>query len=164
MRYTTVDLERFHIYQNLAGLNELPTEAAESLFLSCCQSGEWARQMSEARPFIMVENLFERAGQIWLSLTPKDWLDVIGSKFTSKAAISDQAVLTEDEVHLAQAARLYEEKFGFIFLPDIGGKNAAASLRECLDRLANSPEIELRNAVQTRQKITEKGLNLILEK
>ncbi len=120
--------------------------------------------MCEARPFMMVENLFERASQIWLSLTPEDWIEVIGSQITAKITTSARPDLTENHLGLAQAVQLYEEKFGIIFLPDSGEDDENKVLQECLDRLGNPASIELGLAAKVRQQITEKSLNKLLEK
>src|SRR5690349_14163337 len=48
------------VYKNLAWLNGLPAEDAESEFLNCCGSTEWARRMAAARPFAMLDELFRK--------------------------------------------------------------------------------------------------------
>jgi hypothetical protein len=61
-------LERLHIYKKLAWLNELPADEAEYVFRACCGSPAWARLMAGSRPFPMLEQMFARAKELWLSL------------------------------------------------------------------------------------------------
>src|SRR5258708_39418985 len=100
----------------------------------------WARTMAESRPFPMLENLFEEAESIWWSLSPEDWLEAFAAHpkiGSTKAATSQQRQAAEwsageqsgmdlaaDKVReqLAEANRLYEEKFGFIFIVCASGK------------------------------------------
>jgi OHCU decarboxylase len=175
-------VQGYQIYKNLDRLNNLPTREAEAVFLDCCGSREWARRMAESRPFAMLEILFERADSIWLSLSPADWLEAFaahpkigsnkGGPTQKKRAASwsageqsgmdaaDNAVRNE----LAEANRLYEEKFGFIFIVCASGKSAHEMLAICLARLGNSAETEMRIAAEEQRKITELRLNKLLER
>lgn len=60
---TTKQRAFFAIYRNLDRLNRLPAEEAEALFLDCAGSGRWAEHMAAARPFPMVEHLFNAANR-----------------------------------------------------------------------------------------------------
>ncbi|MBK8465391.1 MAG: 2-oxo-4-hydroxy-4-carboxy-5-ureidoimidazoline decarboxylase [Chloracidobacterium sp.] len=170
------------MYKNLNWLNELPTDEAESVFRDCCGSSEWARRMSAARPFAMLENLFKSADEIWFSLSTIEHLEAfashpkIGSK---KAAATQQAKSAEwssgeqsgmDEAdesvrnELAEANRLYLDKFGFIFIVCATGKSADEMLAICKARLGNSAATELHIAAEEQRKITEIRLNKLFEK
>ena len=175
-------MQGYRIYKNLDRLNKLPTREAEAVFLDCCGSREWARLMSESRPFPMLETLFERADSIWFSLPSADWLEAFAAHpkiGSNKAAptqkeraanwsageqsgmnAADNAVRKE----LAEANRLYEEKFGFIFIVCASGKSADEMLAMCRARLGNSPETEMRIAAEEQRKITKIRLNKLLEK
>jgi OHCU decarboxylase len=175
-------LRKFHVYKNLEQLNKLPKDKAEVTFRDCCGSSEWARLMAEARPFEMIENLYQRADSIWFSLSSVDHLEAfaahpkIGSK---KAAPKQQAKsakwssdeqsgmkTADDEIKngLAEANHLYLEKFGFIFIVCATGKSAQEMLAICRARLRNSLSTELQIAAQEQSKITEIRLNKLLEK
>ena len=175
-------MRKFHIYKNLEQLNKLPKDKAESTFRDCCGSSEWARRMAEERPFVMIENLYQSAENIWFSLSSVDHLEAfashpkIGSK---KAAPTQQAkaakwssdeqsgVKTADNSiknELAEANRLYLEKFGFIFIVCATGKSAEEMLAICRARLGNSAATELQIAAEEQRKITEIRLNKLLEK
>ncbi len=171
----------YNIYKNLARLNDLPHAEAESTFLDCCGSSEWARRMAESRPFTMLEDLYRNADDIWFALSLVEWLEAFAAhpKIGSKKPIpvqKDRAVAwssgeqagmqtAEDDVReqLAEANRLYQAKFGFIFIVCATGKTADEMLGICRARLGNSVETEIRIAGEEQRKITEIRLNKLLE-
>ena len=172
----------YPIYKNLDALNELPHAQAEAAFLDCCGSHEWARRMAEARPFPMLENLFNAAEDIWFSLSPADWLEAfaahpkIGSKKSAPAQAkraaewsggeqSGMEAATDDvREQVAEVNRLYEDKFGFIFIVCATGRSADEMLAIARARLGNSLETEMQLAAQEQAKITEIRLTKLLEK
>lgn len=175
-------MQSFNIYKNLAWLNELPADEATSVFLDCCGSAEWARRMTAARPFAMLENLFKSAEDIWFSLSSVDHLEAFAShpKIGSKKAAPKQNAksaewstgeqsgmnTTTDDTRdrIAEANRLYLKKFGFIFIVCATGKSADEMLAICKARLGNSAATELQIAAEEQRKITEIRLNKLLEK
>ncbi len=172
----------FQIYKNLAWLNELPSAEAASAFRDCCGSTVWAERMSASRPFAMLENLYTAAEDIWFALTPADHLEAfaahpqIGSKKAApsqkrraadwsageQSGVQDAADSVREQ--LAEANRLYKNKFGFIFIVYASGKTADEMLAICRARQGNSVETELKIAAQEQHKITETRLNKLLEK
>jgi OHCU decarboxylase len=174
-------LQSIPIYKNLAGLNELAAEQAEKAFLDCCGSTEWARSMAAARPFAMLDDLFAEARRRWFALSPSDWLEAfaahpkIGSKKAAPTqdiraaqwSAGEQARVAEagEDVTaaLAEANRLYEDRFGFIFIVCATGRTAAEMLAICRARYGNSVETELRLAAEEQNKITELRLGKLLE-
>lgn len=167
--------------EGLEKLNNAPREIAEARFLDCCGSRDWARQMTGARPFADVTALLDQAGQIWQNLTPEDWLEAfaahpkIGAR---KAAPLQQAQSAEwsrgeqsgvqianDSVldALAEANRLYEDKFGYIFIVCATGKSAEEMLDVCRKRLGNDADAEICIAADEQRKITEIRLKKLLE-
>ena len=174
-------MQTIKIYKNLAWLNELPQKETESIFCDCCGSGEWARRMAAARPFPMLENLFEMAETIWFALSPADWLEAfaahpkIGSSEpapTQKMRAADwssgeqsgmETAEADVRTQLVELNRLYEDKFGFIFIICATGKSAVEMLTIARARFGNSVETELRIAAVEQQKITEIRLSKLLE-
>lgn len=65
---------------------------------------------------------------------------------------------------LAGANRLYEAKFGFIFIVCATGKTAGEMLAICHARLGNSAETELQIAAGEQRQITEIRLGKLLER
>lgn len=176
------DLPTFQIYKNLAWLNDLPEDEAESAFRDCCGSARWASRMTLARPFRMLDDLYETAEKVWWSLSPGDHLEAfsahpqIGSKKTGAGQRPNSAHWSKGEQlqvagatatvrrELAEANRLYEKKFGFIFIVCATGKTADEMLAICKARLGNSVETEIRLAAEEQRKITEIRLNKLLER
>ncbi|HLL99808.1 MAG TPA: 2-oxo-4-hydroxy-4-carboxy-5-ureidoimidazoline decarboxylase, partial [Pyrinomonadaceae bacterium] len=64
---------------------------------------------------------------------------------------------------LAEANRLYEEKFGYIFIVCATGKSATEMLEICRRRLNNNAAAELGIAAEEQRKITEIRLRKLLE-
>lgn len=167
--------------KGLEQINHASSETAESRFLDCCGSHRWARKMTEARPFADVSELIEQAKEIWQNLGTKDWLEAfaahpkIGERKAaplqqaqsaewSKGEQSGTQTATEPVLNeLAEANRLYNEKFGFIFIVCATGKSAAEMLEICRARLSNNSEAEIRIAADEQSKITEIRLKKLLE-
>ena len=137
--------------------------------------------MTAARPFPLLEDLFEKAERTWFSLSRADWLEAFAAHpkiGSSKSAPVQKAraaewsageqsgmAAAESEVReqFALANRLYEDKFGFIFIVCASGKSAGEMLAICKARFGNSIETELRIAADEQRKITEIRLNKLLE-
>ena len=166
--------------KGLERLNQASRETAKSQFLDCCGSQKWAQAMTEARPFADVATLLEKASQIWRSLKAEDWLEAFAAHpkiGAQKAAPKQQAQSAEwshgeqsgthsasDSVldALAEANRLYEEKFGYIFIVCATGKSAEEMLEICRRRFDNEPNAELKIAAEEQRKITEIRLKKLL--
>ncbi|HEY0426679.1 MAG TPA: 2-oxo-4-hydroxy-4-carboxy-5-ureidoimidazoline decarboxylase [Pyrinomonadaceae bacterium] len=167
--------------ENLEKLNGAPPETAEARFLDCCGSRTWARKMTEARPFVGESALLAEAAQIWQNLAAKDWLEAfkahpkIGARQSAPAQKAQSAEWSRGEqsgTHaasdsvletLAEANRLYEERFGFIFIVCATGKSAEEMLEICRARLMNESSAEIRVAAAEQQKITEIRLKKLLQ-
>jgi OHCU decarboxylase len=166
---------------NLEALNNAPPAEAESVFLSCCGSRRWGEKMVGARPFTDFSSLLQYAEQIWHNLEAEDWLEAFAAhpKIGAKKAVSHQtaqsAAWSKGEQSgtqnadvsvldaLTEANRLYEQKFGFIFIVCATGKSAEEMLEICRRRLNNEPEKEIRVAADEQRKITEIRLKKLLE-
>jgi OHCU decarboxylase len=138
--------------------------------------------MAAARPYDMIEDLYTTAEQTWFDLSTGDHLEAfaahpkIGSSKpadTQKEQAADWSKGEQSGVgaaadgvkrELAEANRLYEEKFGFIFIVSATGKSADEMLAICRARTRNSLETELKLAAIEQWKITEIRLNKLLEK
>jgi OHCU decarboxylase len=158
---------------DLSSLNALGPSEAFDEFVKCCGSLEWARRMTESRPFKSVEQLQTRASEIWWTLDRDDWLEAFrshpkigGSKPADK--VSDQSLTWSGEEQsgvksaseqvlseLTTLNRQYDDKFGFIFIVCATGKSSDEMLAILKSRLANDAETELRKAASEQEKITE---------
>lgn len=130
----------------------MPMDEAAAIFRSCSGSELWALRMAEARPFLMLEGLYEAAGAIWFALPPEERIDAYSSLRPDVSVIE-----------LAEPARLYKEKFGFIFVVCHTGKSSNEMLAICRARLGNSVETELQIAAEEHRKIIKDRLNKLLE-
>jgi OHCU decarboxylase len=166
---------------SLQELNTVPAPQAEAEVLKCCGSQKWARRMIERRPFADVNDLLANADSIWWSLDGADWLEAfshhpkIGEKKAAAAQSAaarawsaqeqSQASAAAPEIlrSLEQANRDYERQFGYIFIVCATGKSSEEILALLLERLANSPENELRVAAGEQAKITQLRLKKLLE-
>lgn len=165
----------------LEQLNRAAPAIAEARLCDCCGSRAWARMMAAARPFADVAALLEQAKQIWQSLDAQEWLEAfaahpkIGARRASPQQPAQSAAWSHTEqsgTHdaadsvrdaLAESNRLYEEKFGYIFIVCATGKSAEEMLAVCRQRLTNDADTELRIAADEQSKITEIRLRKVCE-
>ena len=165
----------------LERLNGLSKTDAENELLKCCGSGDWARLVTSERPFESVDDLIASADRVWWLLKPRDWLEAFHShpKIGEKKAVSAVAVeaqrWSEDEqsgirnsaqetiAALAKLNRMYEEKFGFIFIVCATGKSSEEMLSNLRRRLNNDPDEELRIAAAEQAKITQLRLRKLID-
>jgi OHCU decarboxylase len=147
----------------LGQLNRLSRSGAVELFLSCCGARAWAEGMTQARPYATREELFSEAEQLWRSLPRASWLEAfdahprIGERAAGQAAREQaraRGASPETLAALAEANRVYEARFGRVFLVFASGKSAEEMLAICRARLHNDPETELSVAAAEQEKIT----------
>lgn len=167
--------------EKLERLNQVAEKTAEADFLNCCGSRKWARFMAEARPFADSAEFIKQADRIWLNLETRDWLEAFAAhpKIGARKAASHQSAQAAEwsnaeqsgtqtaadtlRDELEKANRLYEEKFGFIFIVCATGKRAEEILDLCRRRLQNDADSEIRIAADEQRKITEIRLKKLLE-
>ncbi len=166
--------------QSLQWLNRLSEARAKAEFLKCCGSLNWARMMSEARPFVTLEDLLARANSLWQSMNEEDWLEAFRShpkigEQKASAAQSEQAqnwskqeqsgtagADTATRAALAAGNQEYEKRFGFIFIVCATGKASDEMLAILNSRLRNDLEAELSVAAEEQRKITRLRLEKLL--
>lgn len=167
--------------QSINRINELSPQQAEAEFLKCCGSEEWAKRMSDARPFSNSDELSSKAHEIWWNLNEEDWLEAfrahpkIGEKKAAAAQSAEAAAWSaqeqseseraaaETKAALAQGNREYEQRFGFIFIICATGRTAEEMLAALNGRLNNDRETEIRAAAEEQRKITQLRLQKLLE-
>ena len=161
-------------------LNTLPKSEALEQFSICCGASKWAEHITAFRPFKDKNELFNLAERIWLSLASEDWLEAfshhpkIGDIDSLRKKFQKTKSWTEKEQSGIQGAgehilkdleesnRLYEEKFGYIFIVCATGKSAEEMLILLKVRLENDPEAELLIAAKEQNKITQLRLENLL--
>src|SRR5262249_44524262 len=120
--------------QSVSRLNQLSADLAEAELLKCCGSTRWAKRMSEARPFASSEEVSAKADEIWSSLSAEDWLEAFRAhpKIGERKAVATQSrqaaswsaqeqsqakqATDETKAAIAEGNRVYEDRFGFIFI------------------------------------------------
>ncbi|WP_338875765.1 2-oxo-4-hydroxy-4-carboxy-5-ureidoimidazoline decarboxylase [Spirosoma sp. SC4-14] len=164
----------------LPELNELPVARLKAVLTTCCGSTAWANEMAKLFPVESREELFEQSDVIWFACSERDWkeafehhpkigdINSLREKFANTKAwasgeqagvsAASEAVLKQ----LAEGNRLYEEKFGYIFIVCATGKSANEMLDILLARLPNLPDDEIQIAMQEQNKITRIRLEKLL--
>ena len=154
-------------------LNGLPAAKVESEVLRCCGSQRWAKALAARRPFASMEELQEAAEAEWWKLKYHDWLEAfshhprIGEHSRSRGFAKQEQAGTgsaSDRTlkELDRLNRVYEEKFGHVFLVFATGKSAEEMLDALQARLLNSADDELTNAATEQAKITRLRLEKLL--
>jgi 2-oxo-4-hydroxy-4-carboxy-5-ureidoimidazoline decarboxylase len=157
---------------NLGRLNGLNADEAFAEFLRCCGSQRWARALAELRPFATDADLLAAADETRLQLSRENWLEAFAAhprigdlealrkQFATTAAwcAGEQAGVTGagDEIlqALAMGNRLYEERFGYLFIVCAAGKGAAEMFEILRRRLENTEQDEFAIAAEEQAKIT----------
>ena len=158
---------------NLNELNALPSPRAEEELLKCCGSQRWAAAMVARRPFQSIDQLQKTAEEQWFKLEHRDWMEAfshhprIGERVKAGSQESREQAGTKGAsdntmLSLESLNRLYEQKFGFVFLIFATGKSADEMLDALRIRLQNRREVELKNAATEQAKITRLRLEKLL--
>lgn len=156
----------------LREINTLTKDALKAELFKCCGSTNWVDKMLAFFPMDDLVEMLEDAEEQWYACTEADWreafthhpkiggVDMLAKKFASTAewAAGEQAavsaapgrVLTE----LSAANKAYENKFGYIFIVCATGKTAEEMLILLQERLSNTPEEEIKIAMDEQNNIT----------
>ena len=128
--------------------------------------------MVERRPFASEAAAIDAADRVWKSLFPADWLEAfrahprIGDRAATGQAAEEQAgagsasEATRSELDVAN--RLYEARFGHIYIVCASGLSAKEMLDLCRRRLHNDRETELAVAAEEQRKITRLRIEKVL--
>ena len=125
-------------------------------------------------------DLFEDAEEKWYECNPDDWkeafthhprigdISALRQKFSNDhfagAEQSSVTTASDDTLKiLAERNREYEEKFGYIFIVCATGKSADEMLEILNSRINNSPEEEIKNAMDEQSKITKLRLEKLFQ-
>jgi len=160
-------------------------EEAQAELLKCCGSTNWARRMTQQRPFPTggdaMRRLLDSADRVWWDLGREDWLEAfsrhprIGEKAAAKDASAETRRWSEEEqsgtrsareqvlAALAKANRAYEQRFGYVFIVCATGKSSEEMLALLQQRLQNDPAAELRMAAEEQRRITHLRLQKLLQ-
>lgn len=150
----------------------MPIQQARAELERCCGASAWIERMCAGRPYRNRDQLFATAEAAWAALGRNDWveafahhprigdLESLRTRFRSTAdwASEEQrgaASASEDALTaLAEGNRVYEDRFGYIFIVCASGKSAGEMLSLLNVRLRNDPQSELTIAAEEQMKIT----------
>jgi 2-oxo-4-hydroxy-4-carboxy-5-ureidoimidazoline decarboxylase len=164
----------------LQELNTLDKQRLKEELTKCCGSSVWVEKMAAIFPVKKEPTLFRKAEKIWNACDETDWLeafshhpkigdiDSLQKKFASTAAWASgeqsgvktaTGKITEE---LAEGNRLYEKKFGHIFIICATGRSAEEILANLEERLLNTQDEEILIAMSEQNKITRLRLEKLL--
>ena len=162
-------------------LNTISQPELKEVLTKCCGSSAWVKMMMTYFPVDDLVELLEEAEEKWYECNKDDWkeafahhpkigdVESLTKKFSSTAewASGEQSGVNKASVEtikaLAEANRLYEEKFGYIFIICATGKSAGEMLADLQIRLQNNPDVEIEIAAEEQNKITKLRLEKLLE-
>jgi 2-oxo-4-hydroxy-4-carboxy-5-ureidoimidazoline decarboxylase len=162
-------------------LNTISQPELRVLLSKCCGSSSWVKMMMTFFPADDLVELLEDAEEVWYECSEDDWKEAFShhprigdtesleKKFasTAKWAAGEQSGVqtasSETIKALAEANRLYEEKFGYTFIVCATGKSAEEMLGLLHSRLQNNPQAEIKIAAEEQNKITQLRIQKLLE-
>ncbi len=145
---------------------------AGDLLRACCGSARWVERMIARRPFGSRESLLAAARDEWFALGVDDWREAFSHhpKIGDSAAQAERFAATRHLSRaeqkgvetagadllraLAEANRLYQQTFGYIFIVCARGRSAEEMLALLHARLRNDPDVEIRVAASEQADIT----------
>jgi 2-oxo-4-hydroxy-4-carboxy-5-ureidoimidazoline decarboxylase len=154
--------------------NRWPTARAEEALFECFANRGWAERVAAGRPYRDLDGLMAAAYVAWAGLSDEDWLAAfaahprIGERGGHAPASSEReqsgvmAASSETLAALAAQNRIYEERFGHLFLIAAAGRGAAEILAELMRRMKNDAATELVEAAAELRKITRLRLERLL--
>jgi allantoicase len=160
--------------EGLDRFNALSRDEAERRLYSCFANHGWAARVAQKRPYADLNALLASAESAWAGLSPGDWLDAFAAhpRIGERGGHSPAASEREQEhvrqgspetlAALASDNRLYEERFGHVFLIAASGRAAAEILEVLRQRMTNDPDVELDVATGEYRKITRLRLEEML--
>ena len=165
---------RWALSETLASFNRLSRGEAERRLLACCGSRAWASAVAAGMPYASVPALMETADAESARLKASDWLEAFeahprigerGGRSPASSNREQKGVMTAREETLAVLAegnRLYEERFGHVFLISAAGRSAEDVVAALRQRIENDPATELQVAAEEQRKITRLRLKSML--
>lgn len=162
--------------------NILPKKQLIAELTKCCGSSVWVNKMLPFIPADDMVELLEDAEEQWWNCSEAGWKEAfahhpkIGDKKSLKKKFASTGAWASGEQSgvntasektinaLAEANRLYEEKFGYIFIVCATGKSAEEMLELLQERLQNKPEDEIKTAAGEQNKITKLRIEKLLAK
>jgi len=145
-------------------LNALSEPEVQAQLHRCCASHRWVKAMAAGRPYDDDGAILAAADRSWWALAPDDWREAFAAhpRIGDRGATDPRHASTRDWSRAEQAGtaaadaatlaaladgnRMYEERFGHVFLIAAAGRTAQEMLAALRRRLHNDPAVELREA------------------
>jgi 2-oxo-4-hydroxy-4-carboxy-5-ureidoimidazoline decarboxylase len=161
-------------------LNHLPQQQLKDELFKCCGSTAWVNKMITVFPVEDYVDLMEDAEEKWYECSEEDWreafthhpkigdINSLKERFANTAgwASGEQAGVNaaSNEIlqKLSEGNRLYEERFGYIFIVCATGKRADEMLEILQSRLNNDAKREIEVAADQQMQITKIRLSKLL--
>jgi allantoicase len=167
--------------EGLRRLNLLSPAEAKAALVKCCGSTRWVNTMLEWRPFRSVPQLFDLARTHWQELDREAWVEAfshhpkVGETPPAREQSPEIERWSQQEqagvripsaavrARLIEANRIYQSRFGFIFIAYATGKTTGEILAALHERLKHNRDTELRVAASEQIRITQLRLGKLLE-
>jgi 2-oxo-4-hydroxy-4-carboxy-5-ureidoimidazoline decarboxylase len=168
------------IAMTLHQLNTIDSDLRKEALSKCCGSSSWVNKMLKEFPVEDLVDLLENAEEKWYECSEQDWkeafshhpqigdMESLAQKFATTAqwAQGEQASVRQADENtlkaLAEANRLYKERFGYIFIVCATGLSAEKMLTMLQLRLQNTPLDEIKIAADEQNKITKLRLEKLV--
>ena len=154
-------------------LNALSEDRASEVLYACCSSSVWVSEMIRHRPFADFSALQSTADHVWQTLPRKDWLEAFAAhprigersreRWASQEQAGTQAASDDTLAALEEGNRIYEERFGHVFLICATGMEAGEMLASLRRRLGHDADSELNVAAEEQRKITRLRLQKMVK-
>lgn len=138
----------------IADFNELSDRQRMHVLFDVCTSTIWARRVLAGGPFPDVDALLDRADRVLAELPDAEIDEAldghprIGGRVDNASSAREQAGVADADAavraELAEKNRVYEDRFGYVYLVCASGRSAEELLAILTERLENDPETERR--------------------
>jgi allantoicase len=167
--------------EGLRRLNLFSPGETKAALMKCCGSTRWASAMLERRPFRSLLHLFDSARAHWQELDREAWVEAfsrhpkIGETLAAREQGPEVERWSQQEqaglripsaalrAELLDANRVYQDRFGFIFVVYATGKSTSEILAALHERLKHNRDTELRVAAAEQLRIMQLRLGKLLE-
>jgi 2-oxo-4-hydroxy-4-carboxy-5-ureidoimidazoline decarboxylase len=148
--------------------NTLGTADAERELDACCACPAWTAAVARGRPYRDGQQLLDAADAAFATLS---WSQLapalaahprIGERATGSSAQEQSGVRDESRAALLVANRVYEERFGHVFLICATGRSGEQMLEALHRRLRNDEEAERAVVRDELRKITRLRLEKLV--
>lgn len=161
-------------------LNAMDGPELRAVLADFCAAPAWIDRLAAAKPFASAEALLAAADAAAESVPLDDWREAfrhhprIGEQTAEKRQSETARALSSREqasvsaaghtelAALAEGNRMYEERFGHVFIVAAAGRSATELLALLRARLANDPSTEIAVAAGEQKKIARLRLERVL--